>query len=110
MTAPVKAGDLRHRISIEAMARSPDGAGGADISWTLVAEVSAALWSRSVEERFESDRVAGKATHDIWVRFRDDIKPAMRFRLGARVFDILGVIDVDDRCRWLKCPVEERDL
>jgi hypothetical protein len=31
-------------------------------------------------------------------------------RFGSRVFDVLGVIDVEDRGVWLKCPVEEREL
>ena len=97
-------------MTIEEMARVPDGAGGADVTWSSVAEVSAALWSRSAAEVVEQDRVSGRATHDIWVRYRNDIKPDMRFRLGARIFHILGTIDVDDRGRWLRCPAEEHDL
>lgn len=110
MRAPVTIGDLRHRVQIEAAARTSDGGGGATISWTLVADVWAAIWPRNSDEMFELDRVAGKATHDIWIRFRSDVKPDMRIRFGARVFDIRGVIDVEDRARWLKCPSVERDL
>lgn len=109
MRATVTAGDLRHRMTIESVARTGDGAGGATVIWNAVADVSVALWSRAADERFVLDRVAGKATHDIWLRYRGDLKPEMRFRFGTRVFDILGVIDVDDRGRWLRCPVEERD-
>lgn len=110
MSAPIKAGDLRHRIVIESPMPESDGAGGATVTWTAVVEVWAAVWSRGVGEKFVHDRVSGSATHDIWLRFRDDVKPKMRMRFGTRTFDILGAIDVDDRKRWLKCPVEERDL
>jgi SPP1 family predicted phage head-tail adaptor len=110
MKAPVKAGDLRHRIIIERAARADDGAGGATLDWQTVAEVWAAIWSRTVDEKFVLDRIAGTATHDIWIRYRADVQPDMRIRFGTRVFDILGAIDIEDRGAWLKCPVEERDL
>lgn len=109
-SATVRIGDLRHRITIESATRVSDGAGGAVVTWESVAEVWAAIWTRDAREVFAADRIAGKATHDIWIRYRGDVKPEMRFRLGPRVFDVLGAIDADDRKRWLRCPVEERDL
>ncbi|AGK58095.1 phage head-tail adaptor [Hyphomicrobium denitrificans 1NES1] len=110
MKAPVKAGDLRHRIVIERAQRTSDGAGGSTTEWETVAEVWAAIWSRSADENFTLDRTAGTATHDVWIRYRADVQPDMRIRFGVRIFDILGAIDVEDRGAWLKCPVEERDL
>jgi SPP1 family predicted phage head-tail adaptor len=110
MRAPVTIGDLRHRVSIETAARTSDGGGGATVTWTLVADVWAAIWPRTSDETFDADRNAGRATHDIWIRFRGDVKPDMRIRFGTRVFDIRGVIDAEDRGRWMKCPSVERDL
>jgi SPP1 family predicted phage head-tail adaptor len=110
MKAPVRAGDLRHRVTIESATRTSDGAGGATVAWEPIAEVWAAIWPRTVDEDFTLDRVAGTASHDIWIRYRADVKPDMRIRFGTRLFDILGAIDVEDRGHWLKCPVEERDL
>jgi head-tail adaptor len=34
----------------------------------------------------------------------------MRFRKASRIFQILSVIDVEERKRWLKCWCEEREL
>lgn len=110
MRAPIKIGDLRHRIEIQQSARTSDGAGGAVLAWTALGEVWAAIWPRNASERFELDRTAGRATHDIWIRARGDVRPEMRIRFGARTFDIHGVIDVEDRGAWLKCVVEEKDL
>jgi SPP1 family predicted phage head-tail adaptor len=110
MKAPVKIGDLRHRIVIERGARTSDEGGGSTTEWQPVAEVWAAIWSRNVGEVFASGRVSGTATHDVWIRYRADVQPDMRIVFGDRVFDILGAIDVEDRAAWLKCPVEERDL
>ncbi len=110
MKAPVKAGDLRHRVTIESAARTSDDAGGSTTEWQTVAEVWAAIWPRTVAEAFVLDRIAGTASHDIWIRYRSDVTPDMRIRFGDRIFDILGAIDVEDRGAWLKCPSEERDL
>ena len=110
MRAQITIGDLRHRVQIETAVRVSDGGGGATVTWTLVAEVWAAIWPRASDEAFQLDRVAGRATHDIWIRARSDVKPDMRVRFGSRVFDIRGAIDVEDRGRWLRCPSEERDL
>ena len=110
MKVPITIGDLRHRVQIETAVRTSDGGGGATVAWTLVADVWAAIWPRTSDEALQLDRVAGKATHDIWIRFRSDVKPDMRVKFGTRVFDIRGAIDADDRARWLRCPSVERDL
>lgn len=110
MRAPVKAGDLRHRVTLEQPVRTSDGAGGATIEWQSAGDVWAAIWPRTASESFTSDRVTGSATHDIWIRYRKDVTPDMRMRHGNRIFAILGAIDFEDRSRWLKCPSEERDL
>lgn len=110
MKSPVRIGDLRHYVRLESATRVTDGGGGSTTTWTLTAEMWAAIWSRSVDEPFSLGRAAGVASHDIWIRKRDGIKPEMRFTSGPRIFDILGVIDVDDKGRFLRCPVRERDL
>jgi len=110
MSVPVAIGDLRNRVAIERAVRTSDGGGGFAVTWELVVEVWAAIIARGAGEALELDRVAGTATHDIWIRYRTGILPEMRMRMGGREFDIRGVIDPDERRRWLKCVVEERDL
>lgn len=110
MSTKIEIGDLRHRITIERPMRTPDGGGGFVISWAHVADVWAAVWPRSSIESVALDRVAGRATHNVWIRHRFGIVPEMRIRMGTRTFDIRGVLDIDERGRWLKCIVEEGDL
>lgn len=110
MSTQIEIGDLRHRVSIERSVRAADGGGGAVITWLHVADVWAAVWPRTAAEELTLDRVAGRATHDVWIRHRAGVAPEMRLRLGARTFDIRGVLDIEERGRWLKCIVEERDL
>ncbi len=110
MKAPITIGDLRRRVTIEAAVRTSDGGGGSSVTWQAVADVWAAIWPRLADEVVTLDRVAGRASHDMWIRYRADIKPEMRVVFGTRIFDIRGVIDVEDRKAWLRCPLEERDL
>ena len=108
MTAATPAiGNLRHRLALEAPVRTADGAGGAAIAWCLIAELWGAIHPLSGDERLDSDRLAARLTHDIGLRFRDDVAPDKRLRFGARVFQIRAVRDVDDRRRFIVCRCEE---
>ena len=106
----VRIGDLRQRLVLEEPSRVSDGGGGASETWVEVAQVWALLRPLSGQERTEADAVAGRVTHEVWMRFRDLVEPKMRLRMDTRLFDIRAVLDVDERHRFLRCFVEERDL
>jgi SPP1 family predicted phage head-tail adaptor len=110
MTSPVTIGDLRHRVTIESETRVSDGGGGASVSWTLVADVWAAIRAQGGSESLDLDRVVSAVPYDIWIRYRTGVVPAMRVRFGTRVFDIRTVTDIEDRGHWLKLAALERDL
>jgi SPP1 family predicted phage head-tail adaptor len=103
-------GELRHRLTLEELQRVGDGGGGFDEEWVTVATLSADLRPIGASEGVESDRLAGRVTHEVALRYRAGVVPAMRFRKGTRIFQIVSVINVDERNRWLKCLCEERDL
>jgi len=102
--------NLRHRLTLEELSRVADDGGGFTESWVTVATLSADLQPISGGEMVEADRLAGTITHEIVLRYRAGVMPAMRFRQGTRIFRILAVIDVEERRRWLKCWCEEREL
>ena len=103
-------GALRQRLTLEELQRTSDEGGGFSEVWVTVATVFAVLRPTGGGERVESGRLAGTVTHEAVLRYRPGVEPAMRFRQGARIFQILAVIDVEERRRWLKCLCEERDL
>ncbi len=105
-----KIGELNRRVVLEQVARAADGAGGATETWSTVATLFAAVRALSGGEGFVYDRTTGRATHEIIIRHRSGAAPAMRFRLGTRIFEILAVLDGEGRRRHLRCLVEERDL
>ena len=102
-------GALRDRLALETPGRTDDGGGGAAVTWTAVAELWAFVRPISGEERLRADQVAGRITHEVFIRHRPDVVPAMRFRAGARVLEITAVLDAGRRHR-LKCLCEERFL
>lgn len=106
----VTIGDLRQRLTLEVHARTDDGGGGADDVWISLGDVWAAVKPLAGNERVEADAVAGNVTHEVWLRYRSDLAPEMRFRKDNRLFDIRAVFDFEERRRFLRCFVEERDL
>ncbi len=103
-------GRLRHRLTLEAASRAPDGGGGADENWSAIATIWASIAPASGAETVDADALRGRISHEIVFRYRSGIAPAMRLRHGTRMFDIAAVLDVDERRRWLKCLCVERDL
>ncbi|MEZ5923909.1 MAG: phage head closure protein [Hyphomicrobiaceae bacterium] len=105
-----KIGELTRRVVLEDLVRTPDEAGGAVESWTAIATLFAAVRALSGSEGARFDRIDARVTHEIVIRHRSDVRPAMRFRLGPRLFEIIAARDDDGRRRHLTCLVEERDL
>ena len=109
-TDNIRIGHLRQRISVERPVRTSDGGGGAAESWVLVAEVWAQIRPLSGSERAEADGLAGRVSHEVIMRYRDDVGPDDRIAFDGRLFDIRAALDVDERRRFLKCLAEERDI
>jgi SPP1 family predicted phage head-tail adaptor len=102
-------GAMRERLTLEQPVRTPDGAGGATVAWQPVTEVWAHVRPISGDERLRHDQVAGRLTHEVWIRHRTGIAPAMRFTQGARIYEIVAILELGRRSR-LTCLCEERSL
>lgn len=102
-------GAMRERFALEQPVRTGDGGGGAAVTWETVAELWAAARPISGDERLRHDQLSGRITHEVWIRHRAGVVPAMRLRQDTRVYDIVAVIEVERRAR-LKCLCEERSL
>jgi SPP1 family predicted phage head-tail adaptor len=100
---------LRERLLLEQPVRTPDGGGGATVTWETVAELWAHVRPISGDERLRHDQLAGRVTHVVWIRHRPGVLPAMRFRQGARIYEIVAALEVGHRTH-LKCLCEERSL
>ncbi len=88
-------GQMTARLDLEVPQAVADGQGGATVGWT----VAASLWARiepvSAVIVEQASAEAGRITHRIWVRFREDIAAGQRLRKGGRVFLVRLVRDPD---------------
>jgi SPP1 family predicted phage head-tail adaptor len=100
-------GTLNERLTLEEPIRTPDGGGGAILAWQTVAELWAHVRPISGEERLRHDQLAARLTHEVWLRWRAGVTPAMRFRQDARIYEIVAVLEARRRV-YLQCLCEER--
>lgn len=100
-------GDLLHRFALEQPVRTPDGAGGAIRTFALTSQVWGDLRALSGGEHLDADRLGGRITHAIWIRYRDGLTPDDRLTLGPRIFEIRAIINHRGRPRFLECHCEE---
>ena len=100
-------GQMTARLVLEEPVSTPDGQGGATVSWTEIA----AMWAKiepvssSLAERAGAE--IGTISHRIWLRFREGLVAGQRLRKGARLFAVKLVQDPDETGRYLTCLCEE---
>ena len=103
---------LSSRLLLEELVASPDGAGGETEAWVAVATHHVALIAQGAAEGENGRRRYGATSYKATLRYapHGDVnrpRPDQRLRDGARIFNILGVADADDRRQWLACWLEE---
>lgn len=105
----ITAGELRHTIEIIEQVRAPDALGGAALTWATKLTTKAKIQPTSGGEAYRYDRLDAVVTHKIWIRYSPGIVPANRVRFNGRDFQILAILNLDERNRWLELRCEERE-
>ena len=99
-------GQMRQRIALQA--KTITKSEGIPLeSWTTVAIVWAAVSDISGKEYFQAGAMQSEVTTRIKIRYRTGITPSMRVLYGSRVFQILSVIDKDERHRVIELMCKE---
>ena len=103
----VDPGRLRARLVLEEASGLDDGQGGVIEDWQQVAS----LWGRIEPLRSRPGEEAGAATapvtHRVTIRYREDVRHAMRFVHRNRNLLIRASRDPDETRRYLVCECEE---
>ncbi|WP_416795934.1 phage head closure protein [Ciceribacter azotifigens] len=105
-TAAFDPGGMTARLTLEAPVDTPDGQGGATVTWSAVA----GLWARIEPVTASVGEEAGgwvTITHAIWMRHRGDVSSGMRLVKGGRVFVVETAHDPDESGRYLLCRCRE---
>jgi len=93
----MRAGSLRHKITFQQLTVANDTWGHSAETWTDQVTTYAALWTLRGTERMESLKLDNEITHKIRVRYKRDLNPKMRIKFGERYFNILSMVDPDER-------------
>ena len=93
----MRAGSLRHKITFQQLTVANDTWGHSAETWTDEVTTYAAIWTLRGVERMESMKLDNEITHKIRVRYKRDLNPKMRIKFGERYFNILSMVDPDER-------------
>lgn len=108
----ISAGRLNRRIIIQQRAVTQDSSGGQVETWTAVATVWSAIEPLTARELMAAQAVQSEVSHSITIRWQAafaDPKAvaAMRAVYGARIFNIAGSMNTEERNRELILTASE---
>ena len=101
-------GTLRHLIDIQAYTANRDSFGSEEPEWVHVATVWARITPVSGKEYFASAQVHAEISTKIAIRYVSGITPNMRVVFGTRIFEIISVLQVEERNIELELLCKER--
>jgi SPP1 family predicted phage head-tail adaptor len=108
-------GELRHKITIEAVQEVQDENGVIHEEWSTFLEVSAQVNPLAGVEAFQAQQLDARLDHRVMIRYRPGIKPKMRIRFAepsgtVRYFDIFSVVNPQYRNQRLEIMCREMEV
>src|SRR5689334_11747542 len=97
----VNFGDLRHRVTIQQPTYTTNNLGERVPGWSMIGRAWVALNPVIGREVELARTFAATVTHKITMRYRAGLTPNLRLVLGSRIFAINGIVDLEERHRWL---------
>ena len=112
MSTTIRAGQLRHRITVQERSQLQDEFGGQVTTWTNVAVLYAAVEPARAAEKMAAQALQVEISHTITVRYQPWMTgpkqiAGLRAVWGNRIFDFHGAIDVEERHRLVQIPATE---
>lgn len=100
-------GQLIVPIEIQEEQSVPDGAGGHIKAWVTVWSGRTKWRHASMYERLQAMQLQAGVMHRVYARYSPIPKPNMRVWYKGQPYQIRGVVDIEERHRWLELSVEE---
>ncbi|MHB8077432.1 phage head closure protein [Desulfosporosinus fructosivorans] len=110
MSDPITLEQLHHKINIQQQSATQDSYGQLVNTWT---DFAANIWSfvdpTGGSEFYAAQKVNAEATANIWLRYNAGLgaKPSMKVVFGTRIFDILNVMNWQERNKWIRLVCKE---
>ena len=108
---PVRAGRLRFAVSIQSSTDTRNTLGEPVEVWATISsgDVQADIEPISAREYQSVQQIAAETTHRVTIRYLAGITAKHRVLYGSRVFDIMGVRNLEERGRVTELLCRERD-
>ena len=103
----MRAGQLRHRISIQSVGSTVDDYGDLSNSWSTDATVWARISPISGNEEKIASQLTGVETHRIRIRYRSGVTAHNRVLFGSRTFEIVSANNWDERNVFIEILAKE---
>lgn len=103
----MRAGRLRHRITLERPPTAADELGEPDGAWVEVATVWAAVDPLTARELLAGGQVEHACTHRVRMRWLSGVTSAMRVVHAGRTLAVRGVRDIEERQVEIELLCEE---
>jgi len=97
----MRAGLLRHQVTIQTRTDIRDGKGTAVETWSDVTTVWGSIEPLQGKEYYDAHRENADITHRARIRYRPGVTRENRLLYGSRIFDIEAVLNPDERNREL---------
>ena len=92
-TTVLQAGDLNRRITLQARGSTRGSYGQQSNTWTDWATCWARIEPSDGREMVAAQAVNAETSHLVTIRYRAGVTAAMRVVFGARIFNVLSVIE-----------------
>lgn len=103
----MRAGQLRHQVTVKSPTHASDGMGGVTTTWGTVTVCWASVEPLRGREWVESHLENADVTGRIIMRYKSGILPTYQVYFGSRTFEVLSVINKDERNREMELMVRE---
>ena len=100
-------GKMRYRVKVERATNTRDASGGLSQSFGSVATIYANIKPKNANSTYRQGMLQEKVTHEITIRYMKNIDTNSKITFGTRSFAINGIINVDERDRFLTLLCEE---
>ena len=98
----MRAGRLRHRVTIQSKSVTRDAYGGEVITWQDDVTVWGSVEPLRGREYIEGKQEQADVTHKIFLRYRSGITPTSRLQHDSRNFEVVDVINKRERKREIE--------
>tara|TARA_R110002153_G_scaffold9742_1_gene39747 strand:+ start:419 stop:748 length:330 start_codon:yes stop_codon:yes gene_type:complete len=100
-------GKMRYKVKVETATNTRDAGGGLSQVFNPVTYIYANIMPRSANSAYRQGILQEKVTHEVTIRYMKNIDTNSKITYGTRSFAVNGIVNVDERNRFLTLLCEE---